>query len=251
MTDLDHVAIATRDVTPTLRTLVEEHGGQILFGGANFGFRAMQLNCGDLRIELLEPWNTDQNDFLARFLDANGEGPHHLTFKVPKIEDALEQVRDAGYRPVGVNIDNPYWREAFLHPREANGTVVQIAQSAIDPMEIDFSTVPEAMREYGPQQWWPDVGERATNPATLRRVVVTTDEMSRSLELYSDLLGGMRSNFGEGWVELSWPGGGRIQLEHAAGRTQGIDRLEWTQDGPRREQTVGGTTFVLDPVGSS
>lgn len=54
--DLDHVAIALRDVGPTLHALVGELGASVLFGGANFGFRAMQVDGGDLRIELLEPW---------------------------------------------------------------------------------------------------------------------------------------------------------------------------------------------------
>jgi hypothetical protein len=154
-----------------------------------------------------------------------------------------------GYGPVGVNIDNPFWREAFLHPKEAGGTVVQIAESTLDPMSIDPAVVPEEMREYGPARWWTWEPHRAVERAMLRRVVVTTDEMTRSLELYGELLGGESSDRGEGWVELSWPGGGRIRLEPAAGRTEGIDRLEWTYRGPRREQPVGGTTFVLYPDG--
>jgi catechol 2,3-dioxygenase-like lactoylglutathione lyase family enzyme len=89
VSDLDHVAIACRDVTPVLEVLVSELGCEVLFGGANFGFRAMQLDCGDLRIELLEPYNPETNDFLERFLDANGDGPHHLTFKVVDIEPSL------------------------------------------------------------------------------------------------------------------------------------------------------------------
>ncbi len=246
MIDLDHVAIATRDVTPTLDALVGELGCDVLFGGANFGFRAMQLDCGDLRIELLEPHNIDANDFLARFLDANGEGPHHLTFKTDDIKRELDRIGQAGFEPVGVNIDNPFWREAFLHPKQAGGTVVQIAQSAVDPMNVDPALIPDDMREYGPGKWWADPPLAAEEKATLRRVVVTTEEMARSLELYADLLGGVRSDWGEGWVELSWPGGGRIMLEHAAGRPQGIDRLEWTHAAARSLQ-VGGATFVLYP----
>ena len=56
-----------------------------------------------------------------------------------------------------------------------------------------------------------------------------------------------RADHGEGWCELRWPSGGCIRLEHAAGRAEGIDRLEWTHDGPQAELTVGGTTFVLYP----
>lgn len=247
--DLDHVAIALHDVSPVLNALVGELGAKALFGGPNMGFRAMQLDCGDLRIELLEPHNVEANDFLARFLEANGEGPHHLTFKTDDIEGLLQRVVDAGYTPVGVNIGNPFWREAFVHPKQAGGTVVQIAQSDIDPMSFDPSMLPTEAREQGFGIWWPDPPEPAKDRAILRRVVVTTDEMSRAMGLYADVLGGARGDYGEGWVELGWPGGGRIRLEHAAGRAQGIDRLEWDASSgePRAEKLVGGTTMVVNP----
>lgn len=240
--DLDHVAIATHDVGPTLDTLVGDLGTPVIFGGVNLGFRAMQVEGGDLRIELLEPFNTDVNDFLKRFLDANGEGPHHLTFKTDDIRRELERAKAAGYNPVGVNLQIPQWQEAFIHPKQAGSTVIQIAQSAWD--EADFQA--EA-GEFGSGKWWPTPPEPASSRAILRRVVITTDEMSRALGLYADLLEGERAGFGEGWVELRWPGGGCIRLEHAAGRREGIDRLEWTHDGPSRELHVAGTTLVLGP----
>jgi hypothetical protein len=75
-------------------------------------------------------------------------------------------------------------------------------------------------------------------------VVVTTDHIQQTLELYTDLLGGRRSGWDEGFVELEWPGGGRIRVEAAAGRDEGIDRIEWEHAGSRDELTVGGTTMV-------
>lgn len=51
--ELDHVAIALNDVEPVLKVLVGELGAPILFGGANFGFKAMQVDCNPLKIELL------------------------------------------------------------------------------------------------------------------------------------------------------------------------------------------------------
>jgi methylmalonyl-CoA/ethylmalonyl-CoA epimerase len=238
--DLDHVAIGLHDVGPTLQTLVGEFGAPVLFGGANIGFRAMQVDCGGMRIELLEPHNTEMNDFLARFLERNGEGPHHMTFKTDDIEALIARVEGAGYSLVGVNLANPFWREAFIHPKQGGGTVQQIAQSSFEPLDFE-----QEVREYGPGKWWPDPPSRGENRAILKRVVVTTDEMSRALELYGDILGGERAGWDEGWVELEWPGGGHIRLEVAAGRPQGIDRLEWEHDGPRTEERVGGTTMVL------
>jgi catechol 2,3-dioxygenase-like lactoylglutathione lyase family enzyme len=215
-------------------------GAPVIFGGANLGFRAMQVDGGDLRIELLEPFNIEVNDFLERFLQANGEGPHHLTFKTDDIRAEIARAEAAGYNPVGVNLEVPFWQEAFIHPKQAGGTVIQIAQSAFGPLDFE-----QEAGEFGPGRWWPEPPEPAPSRATLRRVVITTDEMTRSLGLYAELLGGERTDFGEGWVELGWPGGGRIRLEHAAGRPEGIDRLEWTHPGPTLEIEVAGTSFVL------
>jgi catechol 2,3-dioxygenase-like lactoylglutathione lyase family enzyme len=250
--DLDHVAIATEDVTDVLNTLVGQLGTPVIFGGANIGFRAMQVAGGDLRIELLEPFNIDQSDFLRRFLDANGEGPHHLTFKTDDIEREIERVKAAGYTPVGVNISMPFWREMFIHPKEAGGTVIQIAQSEFGP--LDFEQEAGGEGEFpggkGPGKWWPDPPEPNASRAILRRVVITTDEMARALALYQDLLGGQRTDHGEGWAEFTWGDTGRIRLESAAGRPEGINRLEWTYDGPQVDITVAGTLLVLYPDSS-
>jgi catechol 2,3-dioxygenase-like lactoylglutathione lyase family enzyme len=246
--DLDHVAIATRDVTPIVRALVTDLGCPVLFGGLNFGFRAMQLDCGDLRIELLEPHNIEQNDFLERFLVRNGEGPHHLTFKTDDIIALLARIEEADLRPVGVNLDNPWWREAFIHPKDAWGTVVQVAQSDFSPEVLDRRET-----EYGPGRWWDDPPEPdGEHRAILKRVVVTTDEFQRTLALYADILGGERVGWDEGFVELAWPGGGKIRLEVAAGRPQGIDRIEWESADATAasERTVGGARFVIYPSSS-
>jgi hypothetical protein len=250
--DLDHVAIAAHDVKPTMDALTSELGAVVLYGGASIGFRAVQVDAGDLRIELLEPWNVEANDFLVRFLERHGEGPHHLTFKTNDIRRELKRAEEAGYQPVGVRIDNPWWQEAFLHPSQAGGTVVQIAQSGIEDDQLD-----REVREYGPGRWWDPPpapsddraiqSEGGASRAILRRVVVTSDETGRALGLYADLLGGSTVDHGEGWIELGWPGGGRIRVEAAAQRPEGISRLEWTHRGPRSELTIGGTAVVLYP----
>jgi hypothetical protein len=61
---------------------------------------------------------------------------HHVTFLVSKdvtIKDAAEVVRKAGFEVVGFQ-DRSYtdWQEFFIHPKEAQGIVVQIAKSFED-----------------------------------------------------------------------------------------------------------------------
>ncbi len=252
MIDLDHVALATHDVTPALDVFVGELGGLVLFGGHSSGFRPMQVRLGDaetgMTVELLEPWGVDANDFLQRFLDRHGEGPHHLTFKVDDLEATLERVGASGYRAVGVDLRDPEWKEAFLHPREAHGTVVQLAEA-----HHEFPSRQELLahvHEHGPNghpRWWPDPPDPGNRRGFLRRVVIATPSLAATLGFFAGLLGGREVAAGEGWVELGWPGDGRVRLEHRPGLPPGVDRLEGEVDGPAAAVVVAGTRLVLEP----
>ena len=131
---LDHVALATRAAGGPLATLVGDLGATVLWGGLAVGYRPMQVHLGNehegMKIELLEPWEVSSNDFLDRFLTRHGEGPHHLTFKVDDLVATLEEMSAQGLTPVGIDVSMPIWKEAFLQPREAHGTVVQLAESS-------------------------------------------------------------------------------------------------------------------------
>src|SRR6185436_7153386 len=100
---LDHVAIGARDASDPLAVLVGELGATLLAGGRWTGFQSLQVHLGDategMKLELLEPFGIEENDFLERFLARHGDGPHHLTFKVDDLEAELERVRVAGYTP--------------------------------------------------------------------------------------------------------------------------------------------------------
>ena len=141
-------------------------------------------------VELLEPWAAEQNDFLARFVARHGAGPHHLTFKVPDLADALERVRGAGFHPVNIDVSDPEWKEAFLMPREAHGTVVQLAESHGHPETrkelLDY------VAEHGPNmhpRWWVDP-EPPTGHGTLRRVVLRTPSLPSALGFFAGVLQG-------------------------------------------------------------
>ena len=239
------MALATRDVTEPLRVLVGELGATVLGGGQIPGFRPMQVRLGDaehgMTVELLEPWEPATNDFLARFLDRHGDGPHHLTVKVDDFDDALDAVRATGRDPVGVNRADPFWREAFILPRDAFGTVVQIAALSRD---YAFASRFASARSHGPEGapvWWPPVGPRAPEAVRLRQVVLRTSDLAGAGAFFGDLLGGEVGAHGPGFVELRWPGGAQLRLE-AGDEPGGIVRLEL--DGPPRDLLIAGTRFV-------
>ncbi len=133
---LDHTALCVAQIEDALPLYRDLLGGKFLFGGdvPDKGFRMVQFAYPNgARVEILEPLGDDS--FLHKFLRERGPGVHHLTFKVKNIEQLTAHLKEKGYRVVGENYSNPRWKEAFISPLSANGTVVQLAESDRDESE--------------------------------------------------------------------------------------------------------------------
>ena len=142
----DHVGIAVHSIKPALKLYRDALDGEYLMGGEPDGtWRWLQLRYPDGgKIELLEPLG---EGFLSRFLDSHGEGLHHLTFKTDDIEAAISVLEEQGFELVDVNLDNPHWKEAFLRPSKAHGTLIQVAQSAGSDDEVKDRLRPSNLEE--------------------------------------------------------------------------------------------------------
>jgi methylmalonyl-CoA epimerase len=126
----DHVAVGGASLEPMLALYRDVLGGRPIGGGRNtvLGFRTLQLGFpGGRHLELLAP--VEGSTFLDSFLKRSGGlgGLHHVTFTVPSVELALEVLHDRGYETFGERPDDPQWAEAFVHPRDAGGVLLQIA----------------------------------------------------------------------------------------------------------------------------
>jgi 4-hydroxyphenylpyruvate dioxygenase-like putative hemolysin len=84
-------------------------------------------------VELLEP--TGERGFLYEFLRRRGEGAHHMTFIVSDLRRAVERAQAAGLRVVDEDYRDARWQEAFISPRSAFGTIVQLAQTSLSVVE--------------------------------------------------------------------------------------------------------------------
>jgi methylmalonyl-CoA/ethylmalonyl-CoA epimerase len=130
-TVLDHVAIGARVLTDGWDLFGGLLGGTWGYGGDSPGYWWGQLLfASGPKVELLTPTGGPDSAFLERFLTARGAGPHHFNFSVGDIEATLARVRALRIEPVGVELSNPQWKEAFLHPKTAHGIVIQVAQAA-------------------------------------------------------------------------------------------------------------------------
>ncbi len=226
--NFDHVAVAGESVASLEARYGGQLGGRPLAGGRPPGFvwRQLEFANGGV-VEMLEPDRVEQNDFLRRFLDRNGPGPHHFTFTVPDFGIALGEAAGAGYPPVGIDQSDDDWKEAFLHPKDAPGVVVQLAES----------------HEHHDH---PDHG--ASDPsAEFVYVAHAVRSLEDGLRLFERLLGGARSGDGAGpghrWVELGWTGPGRLRLLEPVG--PGVLE-EWLGDRPGRVHHLAFA--VADPA---
>jgi catechol 2,3-dioxygenase-like lactoylglutathione lyase family enzyme len=201
---LDHVAVAVEHHADAFGRYVGELGARWVSSGPGVGFAPTQLAFGaGIRLELLEPHRVEDNDFLRRFLDRGGPGPHHLTFKVADLAAALAEADARGFQAVNVDLSQAVWKEAFLHPKQAEGILIQLAQVALDgthrPERPDDLPAPPA----GP-------------PATLVHVGHAVASLADGMALFAGLLGGRvvarGQDTGSVWADLTWPAGGRLRL---------------------------------------
>ncbi len=128
----DHIAIAVPRLADAETILARELGGRSAYGMTRGAFSFWHWRYpGGGDIEVLEPAGAD--GFLHRFIAQRGAGIHHVTFTVPSLVDACDRARAHGYSIVGYDDSDPEWKEAFLHPRQAQGIVVQFAETLADP----------------------------------------------------------------------------------------------------------------------
>ena len=67
---------------------------------------------------------------MARFLEARGEGLHHVSLEVEDLDRALASSRGAGARPIDEvpRAGAHGTRVAFLHPKSLGGVLVELCQ---------------------------------------------------------------------------------------------------------------------------
>ncbi len=133
---LDHTAVAVRSFESALPLFRDLLGGvpHQLGEENDRGFRWLALLYPNgSSVELLEP--IGEEGFLQDFLARRGEGVHHLTFTVADLRQSVERARAAGLRVVDESFADPDWQEAYVSPRSAHGTIIQLVQTPLGAEE--------------------------------------------------------------------------------------------------------------------
>lgn len=127
ITNIDHLGIAVSNLEESV-AYYEKALGLHCHGREEVASQKVKtafFEAGAVHIELLEP--TSEDSPIAKFLEKNGEGIHHIAFAVDDIEGQLKQASDAGVRLIH---EVPFEGAAdklvaFLHPKSTHGVLTE------------------------------------------------------------------------------------------------------------------------------
>lgn len=128
---VEHIGIAVKDLQESnalfARLLGKEH--YKIEEVASEGVRTSFFETGDSKIELLEATNPESP--IARFIEKKGEGIHHIAFEVQDIRKEMQRMQAEGFQLLNEEpkrgADNKL--VCFIHPKSANGVLVELCQS--------------------------------------------------------------------------------------------------------------------------
>jgi methylmalonyl-CoA/ethylmalonyl-CoA epimerase len=138
---IDHVGIAVRDggtaaatfarltgwAAGDLETVAAQHVRVCFLPGAPGDAAA------GARLELLEPGTAESA--VGRFLERRGEGMHHVCFAVEDIAAELARLAGEGFELIdAVPRRGHGGLVAFVHPRAANGVLIELLQRDPPPL---------------------------------------------------------------------------------------------------------------------
>ena len=131
---IHHVAVIVRDLEAALDLYRDKLGltvetvMTIPYDRVTIGF----LPVGEVKIELVQP--NDDTTGAAKFLEAKGEGFHHVCFEVPDIQAALDKLAADGLQLIDTEArkggEGPV---AFVHPKSCHGVLVELIEAPGGP----------------------------------------------------------------------------------------------------------------------
>jgi methylmalonyl-CoA/ethylmalonyl-CoA epimerase len=130
---LNHVAIAVKDVAAASAHYRDQLGADVSAPSSvpEHGVTVAFVVLPNTKIELLEPLGPDSP--IAKFLEKNPDGGmHHLCYEVDDILSARDRLVAAGARILGdgaPKIGAHGKQVLFLHPKDFNGTLVELEQA--------------------------------------------------------------------------------------------------------------------------
>ncbi|PSP87795.1 methylmalonyl-CoA epimerase [Halobacteriales archaeon QS_4_66_20] len=124
----DHAGIATDDAAGLADRYVDLLGTPVVHEETFDGMKVVFLRVGSSYFELLEP--VESEGAIARYLERNGPGIHHLALRTDDIAGALQRARECGVELIDEEPRPGAWGHdvAFLHPKSTGGVLLEFVE---------------------------------------------------------------------------------------------------------------------------
>ena len=127
---INHIGVAVKDLDEAIKLYRDQLG--LEFKGTDVvesqKVKVAFFKIGETNIELVAATSPDSP--IAKYLEKNREGIHHICFQVDNINDALKTLKEKG-----VKLINEEPRKgahgtlvAFIHPKSTNGVLTEICE---------------------------------------------------------------------------------------------------------------------------
>ena len=133
MRKIEHIGIAVYDIEASNKVFTK------IFGKKNYKSESVEsesvitsfFQVGESKIELVS--STNQDSPIAKYMDKNREGMHHIAFDVADINSEMKRLQSEGIRTLNdqpkQGADNKLI--CFLHPKDTNGVLIELCQEIV------------------------------------------------------------------------------------------------------------------------
>ncbi len=144
---IDHVSLAVKDFEKAKNFFMEILGAIPCRNAEDDNLRYYWeiFSVGDLsRMELIKA--TGEGSFLDNFLESRTNGAHHITVETPDLNQFRKKLEEKGVPYFGYREASGNWKELFIHPRDAFGILIQVAELNSDDWLSDAVKFPPDQR---------------------------------------------------------------------------------------------------------
>ncbi|MGB9755962.1 MAG: methylmalonyl-CoA epimerase [Desulfurella sp.] len=121
MKSIDHIGIAVNNLGEAIEIYKNILGFEYLGEETveDQGVKIAKFDCNGVHLEFLEP--ISDNSPIKKFLEAKGDGIHHIAYKCDNIEQTIESLKEKGVKMIN---EKPKQGSnntliAFLHPKSS------------------------------------------------------------------------------------------------------------------------------------
>jgi methylmalonyl-CoA/ethylmalonyl-CoA epimerase len=134
MLKIEHIGIAVKEISNAeklFKKLLNSASYKSEIVGEE-GVTTSFFKIGESKVELLQAINDDSA--IGKFIAKKGEGIHHIAFEVEDIYAEMERLKAEGFQLLSEKptpgADNKL--VCFVHPKSANGVLVELCQEKPD-----------------------------------------------------------------------------------------------------------------------